>query len=76
MSDKDFRTLMYVLIVLIMMVFVTIIVADVSNRVIKIACIEKGNDFITYSEMGINIYYCGDISKVINLIEGVKKIGE
>jgi hypothetical protein len=76
MKDENFRALMYVLIVLILSLFMTIVIYDVNNRVVKSACIEKGNDFITYSESGITLSYCGDISKVINLIDGVKKIDE
>jgi hypothetical protein len=74
MNDQECRILMFVLIVFILLVFVTIIIYDVNNRLIKIACIEKGNDFITYRESGVTFSYCGDINKVINFMNEVKKI--
>jgi len=76
MKDKNFQMFMYVLIMLILAGLVMFAIFSVNNRVLKMACIEKGNDYITYSERGITMSYCGDISKVINLIDGVKKIDE
>ena len=73
---KETTMICLVIIALTIIIFgcILIMINLVGDITIKQECIQRGSDYISFKEGKISFSYCGDINKVLNMINEVKGI--